>query len=462
MRKYLSIEMMVGLFALAGLAIIIYMSLEVSETNIARGKAKRYIASFDTVTGIVNKSPIETAGIRVGYIDSIALENAKAKVELRVIPNLVVYKNAILWIKDRGILGDKYLKLDPGTPDYPVLAENDEIKNCFSESDMDKLMSSLGNAAGNIDKLMKSLGEGGKGDLSDLFSNFRELSKNLNEMLKTNRSGIDQTIANLAKVTESLKIALGDVNQAKEVGDNLRDTLKKFNEAADSISKIAAKINKGEGTIGKLVNDDSTVKKLNSAMDGVNDYLDSAKKIQTGIRYRGEFLTNSKVMQNMVAIKIQPKPDKYLMLELMDAPVGRTRVTDTTVVIPPDNTIAAQTKTVETTDQFLFSLEVAKRFYDLNLRFGVIRNRGGAGFDYYFFKDTLEFSFEAFDFSRFDNHPHFRSYATLTVFKYLLLTGGIDDIADKEGNRNGFFGAGLSFTDNDLKTILASFKLPGF
>jgi phospholipid/cholesterol/gamma-HCH transport system substrate-binding protein len=461
-KKFFTPEAIVGLFAVAGIAIIVTLSLQVSDTNIARGKAMRYFATFESVTGIVNKSPIETAGIRVGYIDSLALLNGKARVSVKVISDLPLYQNATLSIKDMGILGDRYLKLDPGTPDYPPIPPDGEIKNCFSQSDLDKMMTSLGSAAEKVDKIMKSLtDEEGKGSLGGIMKNIKELATNLNEMVKANRQGIDTIISNLEKITTSLKATFGDGAEWKETGETLRDAIKKIDSAMESLQSITKKIDKGEGTIGKLVNDDTTVKKLNTAIEGVNEYLDSARKIQTSISYRGEYLKDSKKMQNMVAVKIQPKPDKYLRIGLMDAPVGRTRVTDTTVVTPPDNTVVAQTKTVESTDQFLFSLEVAKRFYDLNLRFGIIRNRGGAGFDYYFMKDLVEISFEAFDFARFDNRPHLRAYTTFTLYKYFQLTGGVDDMIDRTGNRNLFFGAGFTFTDNDLKTILTSFKIPG-
>lgn len=462
MKKIFTIEAIVGLFALAGLAIIIYMSLEVSETNIARGRANTYTAKFDSVTGVVNKSPIETAGIRVGFIDSIELEKDKARVTVKVIPDLPLYKNAKLWIKDRGILGDRFLKLDPGTPDYPKLGSGDEIINTYSESDLDKMMSSLGGAAENLDKMMKSLGEeGDKGSFSTIINNLKELSGNLNDIFRNNKNAIDSTLTNLKDITDSLKLAMGRSDDAKATGESLRNAIKKLETAMESFDRIAAKIDKGEGTIGKLVSDEQTAKKVGNAIDGLSEYVDSARKIQTSVSYRGEYLTQTEKFQHVVGIKVQPKPDKYLEFQVIDTPAGRTNVTTTSVYIPPSTTPIAQSTTVDSSDRFVFSLELAKRFYDLNLRFGILRSKGGVGFDYYFLNDLLKFSFEAFDFSRYENRPQLRSYATFTFFKHLLLTGGVNDMIVKEGNRDYFFGAGFSFTDNDLKTILTSFKIPG-
>jgi len=462
LRKYLTAESIVGIFALVGLAIIIYMSLEVSETNIARGKAKRYFGYFDEITGVVNKSPIETAGIRIGYIESITLKNAKAYVALRVIPDLTVYQNAKVWIKDRGLLGDRYLKLDPGTPDYPPLTSEGEIKYCYSQSDLDKLMSSLGEAAENIQKVTKGLGdEGGEGAFGDILSNFKELAQNLNEMVKANRSDITKIVKNLSEVTDSLKFALGTGGEEGGSAQSLKNAINNLDSAMESLASITKKIDDGEGAIGKLVSDEATAEKLEETLDGIHGYIEKADKIQTGVSYRGEYLTDTKSMQHAVGIKIQPKPDKYIKFEFIDAPTGKTVVTDTTVVIPPNDQVVAQTKTIETTDRFLFSLELAKRIYDLNVRFGIIRSQGGIAFDYFFINDLLSVSFEAFHFSRYDNRPQLRSYATLTLFKYLQLAGGVNDAIEKTGNRDWFFGAGFAVTDNDIKTILSSFKIPG-
>ena len=187
--------------------------------------------------------------------------------------------------------------------------------------------------------------------------------------------------------------------------------------------------------------------------------------MQTSISYRGEFLYDSKDIQSIVGLKFQPRPDKYFLFEFVDEPVGDTLVTETTLTI--DDGTPIKSKTVTRDDQFTLSIQFAKRLYDLNVRFGLMRSEGGFGTDYYLLGDNLELSFEAFDFSR-GNFPHLRTYATYTLFKHLWLSGGVDDLVFEPDStprqyfHNYFLGAGLQFTDEDIKALAGSIPLGNF
>ena len=96
-----------------------------------------------------------------------------------------------------------------------------------------------------------------------------------------------------------------------------------------------------------------------------------------------------------------------------------------------------------------------------------MRSEGGFATDYYLFTDDLVLSFEAFDFSR-SNFPHLRTYATYTAFNHLWLSGGVDDLVFEPEDttrsyfHNYFIGAGLQFTDDDIKAIAGSISLGNF
>jgi phospholipid/cholesterol/gamma-HCH transport system substrate-binding protein len=270
-------------------------------------------------------------------------------------------------------------------------------------------------------------------------------SSDMSDITGDNKDQIHTVLVALGDVADSLQDVLGkngNINQATE----------RFDRTMASLERIINKVERGEGTIGKLINDESTINKVNDTMDNINDTFGLFRKIQLNIRYRGEFLTGVDKLQNMIGLTVAPAPDKYLLFEVVDAPSGKTKVIRTTV--NSGGVTISSTETIQSVDELLFSLELAKKFWDLTLRFGLIRSKGGAGADYSLFDDKFVISVEGFDFNRPNNRAHLRAYGTIYLYKHLLLTGGVDDLITKIGSRNVFFGAGIQFTDQDLKALV--------
>ncbi|MFH1017902.1 MAG: MlaD family protein [Pseudomonadota bacterium] len=468
MKRILSTEFAVGAFALLGLLIIIYMSLKVNDRGYVGTGSKIYQAHFESVSGLIRKVPIEVAGITVGYVEDMRLDGDTALVHIRVRKDIQVHADAALTIRDRGLLGDKFIMMNPGTSETPVLADGGEIRKTYTKNDFQQIAQSLTETANTVRELVES--DNPKGALGRVVVNMRDMSQKLNDIVGANENRVSQILrhlesfsADLSDITgenkeqiHSVLVALGDVavSMRDALGKNGQISMaaEHMNKSMESLDRILAKVERGEGTVGKLLNDETTVNKVNETLDNVNDTMGLFRKIQLGIRYRGEYLTSSKQLQNLVGITLAPAPDKYLLFEIVSAPRGRTHVTDTTVT--SGGATVSTTQVVQTDNNLLFTLLLAKRFWDLTLRFGLIRNQGGVGADYSLFHDKLVLSVEAFDFNRPSNRMQLRGYGTIVLYKHLLLTGGVDDIVTKIGGRNAFVGGGIQFTDDDLKALV--------
>jgi len=230
-----------------------------------------------------------------------------------------------------------------------------------------------------------------------------------------------------------------------EIGPDIKETVA-------SVGSITKKIDSGQGTIGKMVNDDTLHDNITKTVAGINKYIEKAESFHTFVGYRGEFLFDARDTKSYFTIRIQPKADKYYLFEIVDDPRGK--INEETRVVTSGGTT---TTTVEkkTTDALKLSAQIAKRFKNLAVRGGIIESTGGVGIDYYASSDRLKFTLEAFDFGA-NGNPHMKTGLTLYINKFFYLTGGYDEFASKQGLQSAYAGIGLQFQDEDLKYLFSS------
>src|ERR1700730_10897158 len=114
-----------GIFMLVILAVLGYFVLKIEDVKIGRGAPLRKVtAIFDSVAGLDNKSAVRVAGVRVGKVSNIKLRpDGKAEGKLDVDPDLVLHPGASAHVANLGLLGEKYIELDPGPSNAPVIPQ---------------------------------------------------------------------------------------------------------------------------------------------------------------------------------------------------------------------------------------------------------------------------------------------------------------------------------------------------
>jgi phospholipid/cholesterol/gamma-HCH transport system substrate-binding protein len=227
----------------------------------------------------------------------------------------------------------------------------------------------------------------------------------------------------------------------------------RLDSAMKNVDEITGKINRGEGTIGKLVNDEQTVEELNTAIEGVNGFLDTAGKTQTSLDYHSDYLGNIGLTKTTVGVRLQPGIDRYYYLGIVDDPAGVVERTNTkTSTNGGPDVVVDESKTYKS--KVKFNVQFAKVFWDFTVRGGLIENSGGLGFDYNIYQDKLKFSIEAFEFSRMN----LRAQLQYNIWKGVYVLGGVQDMLDKQDKKSNYLGAGLFLTNDDLKMLMT--KLP--
>ncbi|MDH4227180.1 MAG: MlaD family protein [Deltaproteobacteria bacterium] len=471
----LNAEAKVGIFVFMGLILLVYMSLKVGGLTIGREKGYDLYVSFENATGLDENASVYIAGVKVGRVKAIALENNKARMVLRIIPEVGIGKDFMAALRSKGLLGEKYVELIPGSPDAPLLADGDEIINVERHQDIDKLVGTLSSVADDIKQISQSLsnvlgGEEGEATLRNIVYNIEDMTAKLDRMITVNDEKLSTAMNNMAEFSKTMKEVAASINTIIEgnQGDirngiaDLRSAAAKLEDAMDKLDKIApeiketvasiknvaGKIDKGDGTIGKLINSSDIHDNINKTLGGISSYMERAERFRTYVGYRAEYLFSPSDTKHYVTLRLQPKADKYYLIEVIDDPRGK--VNHKSYYIAPNPPIEITT----TSDSIKVSAEVAKRFGNVVVRGGLIESTGGAGIDYYLLSDRVKVSFEAFDFDK-ERKPHLKAGAMIFLNRYFFVSGGIDDFANKD-TRSSYAGVGFQFEDEDLKFLFSS------
>jgi phospholipid/cholesterol/gamma-HCH transport system substrate-binding protein len=150
MKKY-AMETTVGVFVLVGLLCVGYMTVKLGNVSFLGDDTYPLYARFATVTGLRAGSEIEMRGIKIGRVESMDLdqEDQVAKVEFRIRKGIKIYDDAIASIKTEGLIGDKFVSIDPGGAGK-IMKPGGMIIDTESPTDIQELISKY--AFGDVKK----------------------------------------------------------------------------------------------------------------------------------------------------------------------------------------------------------------------------------------------------------------------------------------------------------------------
>jgi phospholipid/cholesterol/gamma-HCH transport system substrate-binding protein len=473
------VGLFVALSGAAGYGVYRFVSPTVSGAN-----GYTVHAYIHDATGLATRSRVTIAGIPVGTLDSIRLERGEARLDVKVRTDVALFDNATLGKKSASLLGESVVVLTPGTPDHRRLHDGDEIHIIVDETTPGQLMEEVKEIADSVkavaQQLAASIGtEQGGQNIRLILQNVADATEALNQTIRENREIIRDTLRNvneisrtanpeLAQILENVRVVTQDVRELMAAANQtpqgqkgeLRDTVERLDHASKSLESalehadsIAGRIDRGEGTIGRLTKDEALVNEVQGVAEGVNDYVQNLTRLQTIIGLRSDYNFLANTIKSYVELRLQPREDKYYVVELINDPRGLTTISDQQV----DTTNSAQqahyrTITTTTTDAFRFSLQFAKRLGPFTGRFGLKESTGGVGLDINLLHDRFVIVNDLFGFSE-EPTPRYRVYISYEFVKRLWLLGGVDQVF-LPSQRDYFLGLQLRFTDEDLKTIL--------
>lgn len=468
----------------------------VSTRSLGSSDAYEVSANFDDVLGLEEKSPVQIAGIDIGRIKEIKLVEGKAQVTLEIDEEVQLYDDASIEKVAISLLGDYKLAVEPGSPSTGRLPNGGEIKNVKSLSNVDAIVMEVREMSESIGKLVKgrpgepapleqivldvqgsaaaarkvleevSMNIGDNTEkLDKILANIESFTADLSSISRGKERDVEAIVRDTRAIAESVRrtseqietiVAGQNKEEIKDSVKSLKQTLETMNRSLENIASITAKIDEGEGTVGKLVNDEGIYQNINEAAEGVNSLVGGISRLQTWVNLRSEYQFRTASTKNYVQFVLSPREDKSYIFEVVDDPRGvRDTVIEDVQTTSPELGRAFQYRERRTTtrDGLNFSLQFAKRYYWLSLRFGIIEGTGGIGANMHFFDDRLEILLDVNRFGEEARFPRTKALALFEVVPHVYAHGGVDDPLNP-GTIDYFLGLGVRFNDEDLKTLL--------
>ena len=151
MKKY-AMETAVGIFVVIGLFCVGYMTVKLGNIGLLGDDSYSLFARFTSVSGLRTGSAIQMLGIEIGRVDKLTMdqENQMAVVEFRINKAIKIYDDAIASIKTEGLIGDRYVSIDPGGGTDELLKPGGTITETESPTDIQELISKY--AFGDVKK----------------------------------------------------------------------------------------------------------------------------------------------------------------------------------------------------------------------------------------------------------------------------------------------------------------------
>jgi phospholipid/cholesterol/gamma-HCH transport system substrate-binding protein len=291
--KNRAIEFWVGLFTLLGVGLALFMIYRTGDLRFEREPGYNVHVDFTDVAGLDVGDTVRVAGVEVGKVERIDLEENQGRVMLLVDHQVALYEDAAASIKAYGLLGGRFVSLDPGHSRLPRLGPNGTVHAAVSEDDLNVLLGKLSGVSSDIKSVTENLskvfgGAEGEEALRAIMLNTKDLSRNLAQMtaenreqfkeitvhlagltgelqamVSENREALQKTVATLPETAENIRSITGDTRRLlQDHGEDISETLKQLRLASASLDTslknmeaISEQIRSGEGTLGKLIYD---------------------------------------------------------------------------------------------------------------------------------------------------------------------------------------------------------------
>ena len=283
-------EIKTGILVILGIGLFVF-GFSYLKSNDIFVSDRTFYAVYSDVEGVVNGTPVTVNGLPVGNIQNISFfEGNSLLVKFRVENDIEFSINSIAQIYETGLIGGKALAIIPSKDKSRVAISNDTLKSAIAPglTDLvnkkitnlqDKIESMVMSADSVLYKINRVFDDSTRSNLRKSVSDFnltigelKETSSMIKTIVQSNKSSVDVTISNVSKISNDLSKISSSLNNG-----SLDSTLANFKKSSEDLSIILKDMNRGEGTISKLITNDSLFNNLNNASKSIDLLLEDIR-----------------------------------------------------------------------------------------------------------------------------------------------------------------------------------------
>lgn len=288
----------VGVFFVLGLALIYAVFTVIGNRSFREEPGYSLEATFKDLKTLTEGTDVRMAGVRIGSVESIDLVEGRGQARLRIQPDVRIPGDSVASIGIASLLGQNYISIEFGNSATPPLAGGDRI-DVRESVDLNDIMRDLGELGAKFNTVADSFsGE----QMNSLFSN-------LNGLVTDNRRQINTIVDNIDEITTTLRAGEGTLGKlmtddtaytemlamVTEIKGAATDARALFEDAGSIMQDVKT----GQGTLGQLLYDDRIAAELNTAVVNIRDFSEA---LNSGEGTLGKLVTDDSLYQELQAM----------------------------------------------------------------------------------------------------------------------------------------------------------------
>lgn len=284
-------EVKAAILVLSGVALFVY-GYSFLKGNTIFKNTKTLYGVYQEVEGLISGAKVTINGLSVGKISKIDFlpNTTKILITMEVREELDFSNESSAMLYETGLIGGKAIAIVPVFNSKTVIKDGDTLKTTVKpgltelinrqiEPLQMKIESMLTSADSLFAGVSNVLDNDTQSNLKKTLENLSITTNNLNkaslsavEILNTNQKNLNHTFRNLKNTSENLKSITDSISNAQ-----LSHTIRSFTQTVESLNKIVSTIESGEGTVGKLINDEILYQNLAAASKELKSLLSDLK-----------------------------------------------------------------------------------------------------------------------------------------------------------------------------------------
>ena len=260
-----------------------------------------FYAKYDNVEGLTQSSPVSINGLKVGQVDKIMPQTSKDGkihfiVKITVDDNFEFSKNSNLEIFEPSLMGGKEMRVNLFYGG-PTAKDGDTLKGAFKLGMMNSLSSQVGpvkdqlqTVLHRVDSLMANanqvMNEQNREEIKILLHNLNKTvgalettAGSVNRLVGNNDPKLQKVLDEASLTMKSGKVTLDKYGNLAESIDTqkLNATIANLDNTVGQLNKVVSGIDRGEGSLGKIMKDDQLYNNLNAASTNLNALIEDLK-----------------------------------------------------------------------------------------------------------------------------------------------------------------------------------------